>query len=170
MLKDRNISITEAAEVTEPVDLASVKAWLTIDYDTDDALLSEMIIAARQDIEQETGLALVEKEVVYDFTVTDNDSVRLPYVISVEDIVLTDENAEPVDSDNYKHRAGVIAMKQTGCFSVSYTTANTVPAGLKEAIKMLVAYRYNNRGDSERQEGMPEDIERKISKYRQTWL
>jgi hypothetical protein len=58
----------------------------------------------------------------------------------------------------------------TGSFKLEYGITPVVPQALKEAIMMLVAYRYNNRGDQEKQQGIPEDIEAKISKYRQIWL
>ena len=46
---------------SEPVTLAQAKAHLRIDGTADDDLLSDLIRAARQEVEQATGMALIEQ-------------------------------------------------------------------------------------------------------------
>lgn len=169
MITNLNISIVEGT-VTLPVTLAQLKAWGNIDYDSDDTLLADISLGATQDIENETALALVEKVVTVDFDALTDDVFTLPYVLAQEEITLTDEEDEAIDEDDYKLRGNKLKLLTDGSFRLTYTTANTVPAALKQAIKMLAIYRYNNRGDGDKQQGMPEDIERKIYKYRQIWL
>lgn len=45
----------------EPVTLAEAKTFLRVDHDSEDALISGLIAAARQDVERATGAALVDQ-------------------------------------------------------------------------------------------------------------
>jgi uncharacterized phiE125 gp8 family phage protein len=45
----------------EPVTLADAKAELRIDHDSEDALINGLIRAAREEVEQTTGLAMIEQ-------------------------------------------------------------------------------------------------------------
>jgi uncharacterized phiE125 gp8 family phage protein len=171
-----DIQVVETGTPTEPVTLADVKAWANVDFTDDDALITSMIIGARQDIENLTNLALVAKTVtliVNASTVT--DIIRLPYgaasaivVKGIEsDETLTDKTA---GSDYYVRASSYVLPSSPGNYQVTYTAGATVPQTLKEAIKMLVAYRYNNRGDQDKQQGIPEDVRQKVEKYVQIWL
>jgi hypothetical protein len=171
-----DIQVTEPNAPTEPVELADAKAWIVDPNPDDDALITSMIIGARQDIENATNLALVPKTVTLIVNSSAvNDIIRLPYgaasaieVKGVEsDETLTDKTP---GSDYYLRASGYILPSSPGNYQVTYTAGATVPHTLKEAIKMLVAYRYNNRGDQDKQQGLPEDIKQKVEKYVQIWL
>jgi uncharacterized phiE125 gp8 family phage protein len=171
-----DIQVTEPDGPTEPVTLADVKAWANVDFSDDDALITSMIIGARQDIENATNLALVAKAVTLIVNASSvTDIIRLPYgaassivVKGVEsDETLTDKTA---GSDYYVRASSYILPSAPGNYQVSYTAGVTVPHTLKEAIKMLVAHRYNNRGDQDKQQGLPDDIRQKVEKYVQIWL
>lgn len=172
MIEYHNISIEDAPAAVEPVDLQEVKDWATIDFDDHDALLSDMITGARQDIEKETNLALVPKSISMEVeAMYDEEPVSLPYASTVSAVTLTDLDTEEVlASDEYKIRGGTLRPNYSGSYSIAFTETPQVPMGLKEAIKMLVAYRYNNRGDGEKQQGIPEDIKAKVAKYARIWL
>jgi hypothetical protein len=75
---------------------------------------------------------------------------------------------QTLNDDYYFNGSLKIANASTN--KIAYTITPTVPQSIKEAIKMLVAYRYNNRGDQELQQGIPVDILSKVSKFRQIWL
>jgi hypothetical protein len=75
-----------------------------------------------------------------------------------------------VGSDYYLRANRFVVLNTAGNYQVTYTAGTTVPQALKEAIKMLVTYRYNNRGDQDKQQGLPEDIKQKVEKYVQIWL
>jgi hypothetical protein len=79
----------------------------------------------------------------------------------------TDE-LQVIDDDYYFN--GSLKIGSASRNKVQYTVTPVVPQTIKEAIMMLVAYRYNNRGDQKEQQGMPEDIEKKLSSFAQVWL
>jgi uncharacterized phiE125 gp8 family phage protein len=171
-----DIQVTEPETPTEPVTLADVKAWANIDFNDDDALITSMIIGARQDIENATNLALVAKGItLYAEASGDTDIISLPYgdasTIVVKGVE-SDEtlSAKTVGSDYYLRANRFVVLNTAGNYQVTYTAGTVVPQALKEAIKMLVAYRYNNRGDQDKQQGLPEDIKQKVEKYVQIWL
>jgi hypothetical protein len=176
----QSIQITEVGTPTEPVTLADVKAWASVDHTDHDTLLTSMITGARQDVEQELGgVKLVESTALFYLNTTkDAENIsQLPGALSLAHVSdLTVELVEDgetnevqvLDEDYYFN--GTLKIGSAARHLVSYTITPVVPTAIKEAIKMLVAYRYNNRGDQEKQHGIPEDIERKVSKYRQIWL
>jgi hypothetical protein len=173
-----NIQVSEGS-VVEPVSLDEAKVWLQIDFTDHDLLLTSMITGAREDIEQELNLKLVDSTASFyaDTTKNGEEISVFPYASSMAWVsnvavsLLEDGETDLTqieDSDYYLN--GTLKINGVQRSKVEYTITPVVPTAIKEAIKMLVAYRYNNRGDQEKQMGLPEDIERKVSKYRQVWL
>lgn len=173
MIQYGNISATEALSPTEPVTLAEVKTWGRIDIADDDDLLSEMITGARQDIENETSLKLVENTVELYVDASAGDSIMLPYGLGTA-VALSSIDAEgteeAADTEDYYQQGEYLKVIEGGSLKVTYTVGTTAPQALKEAIMMLVVYRYKFRGDQDAQMGFPPDVERKIHKYIQVWL
>lgn len=178
MIEISNISKTVTGTPTEPVTVSQAKAFMHVDYSDDDTVITDMIVSAREDIERETNLALVDSSVSFDVELNELDAedvaiVKLPYgSAATGSTVITDLNNDDavVDTDDYTVRGNKIRLEVYGRMNVVYDVVPDVPTALKEAIMMLVAYRYNNRGDQDKQHGMPEDILRKISKYEEVWL
>lgn len=174
MIKYGTISITETSSPTEPVTLDQVKTWGRIDISDDDDILETMITGARQDIEGETGVKLVPHDVIMYVGASYGDFIQLPYgtpaTVGVK-MVAADGEETDAETDDFKLQLDQVMIKSNeGSFRLAYTVGTNVPQALKEAIMMLVVYRYNNRGDQEKQMGLPADIERKIQKYVQVWL
>ena len=68
-----------AEPVLEPVTVADARAWLRISHTSEDALLGDLISAARQDVENQTGLSLISQQ--WRMTMDnwpDGDLVELP--------------------------------------------------------------------------------------------
>lgn len=171
MVEIISIKATEADEIEEPATLQEVKRWANVEHGDDDAMLFEMIIAARQDVELETGLKLVPHAVELHVSTTNgSELVNFPYGVATEMVVADDEDETLAIDSDYSLKRGGLVLNGSGYFKVTYTVGNNCPQGLKEAILMLVTYRYNNRGDQEKQQGLPEDIASKLSKYRKVWL
>jgi hypothetical protein len=173
-----NISVTESGSITEPVTLDEAKAWAMIDHEDHDDLVTGMITGAREDIERELDAKLVESDVSFTVEITKEleQLINLPHALNlsqVSDLVisaLTDGEADEeltVDEDYYFN--GSLKLP-SGANKVEYTVTPVVPQAIKQAIMMLVAYRYNNRGDQGKQHGLPEDIERKIARFRKISL
>lgn len=176
-----NATVTEAGSITEPVLLVDAKAWMKVDHDDENDLIELLITAARQDIENYCSIKLVDSSVVAFVSVKDSDEeyLQFPYAIrsmidesSIDVNYLTkgeDDELQVLDEDYYFEHG--ISFSGTGKYRIEYDVLVTaVPESLKEAIKMLVAYRFNNRGDQEPQLGIPEDVRVKIHKYKQIWL
>jgi hypothetical protein len=173
-----NISVSESSP-TEPVSLIEAKAWLQIDFSDHDALLTDMLLSAREDIEAELNWKLVEASVVVYVDTTKDETVNvLPHTFNLSHVTpaslvvsgLEDGETDEilVEDDDYYFN-GSLKLGE-GSFKLEYDIVPVVPNSIKEAIKMLVAYRYNNRGDQQAQSGFPADIEAKISRYRMIWL
>jgi hypothetical protein len=178
MIETYNISVSDESAVM-PVTLAEAKAWAVVDHDDHDELLTDMIRGATDDIEQYLNVKLRPATVSFHMMATKSNSIlyQLPYVMDLNhigDLVVstaTDGEAAQemvLDTDYYIN--GALKVVSSGTSKVGYTVVPVVPTGIKEAIKMLVAYRYNNRGDQEKQQGIPEDIQAKINRYRKVWL
>jgi uncharacterized phiE125 gp8 family phage protein len=79
-----SIQVSESSS-TEPVSLDEAKAWLQIDFSDHDDLLSSMITGAREDIEQELNIKLVDSNASF-YVTTTNDYEQLyvfPYASSM---------------------------------------------------------------------------------------
>jgi hypothetical protein len=179
MITLSSIQVTETG-TTEPVTVDDVKAWIGgLDGVNDfDGLLGSMITSAREDIQNYLNLKLVASTVsLYLDTTNLNDEITvLPYTWQLPTSFTTfnrvwrgeDPEAMAVDIDYYLN--GTLSFTDGGRYQLAYDVATTVPGTLKEAIKMLVAYRFGNRGDQDKQQGIPEDVVGKIHPYWQQWL
>lgn len=178
MINYLDIQVTEPAAPEEPVTLPEAKQWAVIDHADDDLMVTSMITGARQDIENATGLFLVPKAVVaYVESTSDNDIIRLPHGTAASIVVKRVGNQEELTdltagTDYYTRAAQYVLPNAPGTFQIGYTAGEQVPQALKEAVKMLVAYRYKYRSDQDKdkQQGLPEDVTKKIEKYVQIWL
>ncbi len=154
----------------EPVTLAEMKAYLRVDADDDaqDSVIAGLVKAARLLVEGASRRVLIEQRwrVALDRW-PQGRVVLLPLspLISVESIKVFDAKgaaasiaAGAIDSDRFsdppriavtdapepgKPRNGIAIEVLAGYGS----TAEAVPAGLRLAIKILVAHWFENRGD-----------------------
>lgn len=176
MIRLYTIVKTDTEGFTEPVTLTEVKTWiggLDADHDT---LLTSMIAAARQDVEQYLNVRLINSSVSLFLSMNDTDelpvlpfALAMPAEVTVNKIVKGAEDATmTVDEDYYLN--GSFSINESGRYKLEYSLTPTVPSTIKEAIKMLIAYRFANRGDNEKQIGLPEDVISKIHPYKQMWL
>jgi hypothetical protein len=173
-----NISVSESSP-TEPVSLIEAKAWLQIDFSDHDDLLTDMLLSAREDIEAELNWKLVEASVVAYVDTTKDETINvLPYTFNLthvdsDSLVVSGledgETDETLTLDDDYYFNGSLKLGE-GSFKLEYDIVPVVPNSIKEAIKMLVAYRYNNRGDQQAQNGFPADVEAKLNRYRMIWL
>jgi uncharacterized phiE125 gp8 family phage protein len=179
----------------EPVTLADMKLHLRVSHSSEDALISGLIKAAREELEQATGLALIAQgwrlyldcwpgrqtvlihkaPVIALTAVTVYDAAGAPSSPSLSGFVL-DRFSRPAriaipDSvaDPGKKLNG-IEIDFTAGFGV---TGVDVPDGLKRAIMLLAAHWYEFRGAEtfERESAAwPPSFERFVSRYRRVGL
>ncbi len=138
---------------TEPITLAAAKAWIKVDtaITADDTLITELIKAARQQVEGFLGISLISRTVT---AVINNSagSIELPYGPLVSFTSLTDEDGTAIAADDYELRG--IGFKylheplydyMTAVYTTGYTA---LPENFKTAVKEQVAWLYDNRGEA----------------------
>jgi hypothetical protein len=170
--------IKESSGGSEPVSLEEVKAWLQIDFADFDDLLSGMITGARQAIESYTNLSIVDDDVTLEVETTcERDRVILPYALSVDQVTVKDVDGNTVSG--CKLKGAQLKIGQIGEFEISYSASmDSVPEGLKEAIKCEVAERFSKRGenqvlrgtDSGASQGISDAAKAKANPYVSIWL
>ena len=125
---------------TEPVTLNEVKAWLKVDFATDDSLITDLIKAVREHVEQFTGRSFVASTIVLTVYGEAGEILRLPFP-DVDEITLS----EP---DTYTESGGKVKrllFEATGEYIITYKTLSNCPTGVKMAILKAVAENYTNR-------------------------
>lgn len=151
--------------MAEPVTLAQAKAWCRIDDDEHDDLLNDLIVAAREWIESYTGLLLTEREVVQSFDGFGLLELRY-WPIAADADVSIDYRDAAGETQTYAGARLIVGRRPAtllpavgatwpslspapGLVTIGYTAgyadAAAVPAMLKHALMMLVAYWHENR-------------------------
>ena len=138
----------ELGEHPQPVTLAECKAYLRVTHTADDALIDSFIDIARLELENQTGVALIQSEVYVEETEY-KDYFRLPFAPMNHVFVATldgrDIREEFLnDALEYRIIRDHLALKSSGHLLIHYRTA---PAGnAKLPMLDLVAALYTNRG------------------------
>jgi len=159
-----------AVPQTEPITLAEAKLHLRVDGNEEDALITALITAARQRAEDNIKRVLIFQtwELILDEAKAEIE-IPLPPLHSVTRIrVIAEDGIETtVDDETYivdrgEGQPGRVRLK-SGCnwpthrnfasfiitFEAGYgDTAESVPGPIREAIKIIVASMYENRGDT----------------------
>jgi len=160
-------SILLAAPATEPLSLAEAKGFLRVETDDDDALIAALIVAARLHVEAQTQLALITQRwrLVFDcWPRHGRIDVRPAPLKTVSAARVFDAagNAHPIDTQAFVPDVGA-SMLAFMPWSVPLPTriaagieidvtvgfgdaAADVPEPLRQAIRMLAAHWYDNRG------------------------
>jgi len=154
------------APAFEPVSLADAKSQCRVDIADDDALISGLVTAARQYVESETGLALITQ--TWDvFADEFRHSMRLlpspvGAVVSVSYVDMTgviqvvppakyrlDSVSEPARLTPEYLRLWPIALHVINAVTIrvvsGFASSNDVPAGIKQAMLLLISHWYENR-------------------------
>ena len=149
------ISISEATTgypVDEPVTLAECKQYMKIDYDEDDELITEMITAAREELEKFTGLSFIPKLLTVQLR-NECGGIEVPYgpVYDIDVNLLTDYQGEVINptlinitGTDFKF----IDTPLTNFIQAQYYAGyDVLPTALKLAWKAQVMFMYENRGE-----------------------
>lgn len=153
---------------TEPVTLTEAKLHVRQDGTADDDLITSLIKAARETVENITGRALITQTWRMTMDAFPSDGViwvPRPNLLTVTSITYTDSNGATqtlasteyvVDVDSLPgriHRAYNVSWPDTRAvpnavtvtFTAGYGAASLVPESYKAAIKLLVGNWYENR-------------------------
>lgn len=160
--------ITQPA--AEPITLAEAKAYLQEDQDHNDAMITVLIIAARQLAEEFLFRKLISQKVKeYRSTLEKEMTLCFPNVSSLESIkYLTDDDTESADIKtnfaliNVSEPAELVAKNNYSLpspynrkdtirieYNTGFATASAVPAPIKQAMLLMIGKWYENREDEE---------------------
>lgn len=152
MVSNAILSLSFGTVATEPVTLSEAKAWIKVadSYTDDDTIITALIIAARQILEEHLTISIASKT----YTVVLKNllgDMELPYgpIISITSAADWDGDALTIDEDYYLSGEDFKRLDTiTDYIKFVYVAGySTVPEALKLAIKMQVGYMYEHRGD-----------------------
>ncbi|TAM94892.1 MAG: hypothetical protein EPN45_23770 [Rhizobiaceae bacterium] len=178
------------APTVEPVSLDDAKTHLRVTHDSEDDLIAGLIRAARDEVEAQTGLALITQSwrLTRDcwprggrIALLRNPVGQILSVTTYDDsgaASVIDPSTYQVDADAHPARlllgASPGALRVMNGLEVDFTagfgdTADVVPDRLKRAILLLVAHWYEFRADygaADQPVSFPADFERLVAGYR----
>jgi uncharacterized phiE125 gp8 family phage protein len=157
----------KVAPAAEPVTLAEAKLHCKVDGTEDDALITALIVAARQQAEHRTGRALITQQWEQTLDSFPEDSVDLPKpnLVSVQSVTYLDADGvrQTLAGTEYQVVTDELVGRllpaygkswpscrvQPGSVAINYTcgygNASAVPESIKSWIKMAVGTLYAQR-------------------------
>ena len=154
-------SVKLGEPASEPVTLTQVKANLKIDYSTDDTLLTALITAAQNQIEQYTGVSIADRTVSLIAKIDGFNDFELPYgpvqsITSITQLSIlggTNTALAAGDYSVYGASGEFVNINTKGAgdkYAIVYEAGYTVtPTALLESIIHQIAYLYEHRGDED---------------------
>ncbi len=183
------------APSAEPVTLAEAKAHLRIDHTAEDTVITGIITAAREALEEASGLALITQSWRVALDEWRGPVVELPRRPAqlVTEVRVTNLNGEAtaLDASAYdlKSAGGLARLVKTpaavwpapgrlaGGIEIDYVAgfgdgAADVPRALRQALLMVIAHVYENRELLSQDAGapLPSGVEALIAPYRRVRL
>lgn len=160
--------VLTSAPATEPISLAEAKAHLRVDADDEDALIVQLIVAARMFVERTLGLALITQGWSYFLDFWPRSScVTLPIapVQAVSAVTLHDGagGSTTLDAEDYavdvlsqparlvlNGATPPVVARALNAFEIAFTAgygdaASDVPAPIRHALTLLVAHWFERR-------------------------
>lgn len=137
----RGLSIVTTITGGEPVSLDEFKDFASIDFDDRNEMLGEMLVSAREEVEQYTGLSLIQKTITARWE--ELTTAELPYgpVTAIED--QEDYTIEGL-LGSFPNLKADSEVPVTITYTAGYTD---VPKGLKDAIKICASEMFAHRGE-----------------------
>jgi len=175
----------------EPLSLDDIKAHLRVTHDDEDALITGLMVAARQTIEARAGLALMAQSWRLSCDIVPSETVHLPLtpVQSVNDVSIITAAGDVLSiADHlYEVAAGSLGrVRRVGIwpkpgvsidgvridFTAGWMDPSLLPEDLKQAVKLLTAQFYETREAAgvERVYRIPDAVDALSAPYRQVRL
>jgi uncharacterized phiE125 gp8 family phage protein len=188
--KERNPNISwkvTTNPTVEPITVTELKGYARIDGNSEDSILSSIIIGTRMLVENYLNRALIEQVITLQMDYWPSRTLYMPRppLLSVTSITTLDESDvettysssnyytvtnSPVGSINVKESSSIPTntIRWTQGIKVVYkagygSTASLIPQAIKEGVKVWAAMIYDNRTNSDQP---PPIAERLLSYYR----
>ena len=141
--------------IVEPVNVTEAKAWLKVDWDSEDSLIETLITAAREKCEQYTNRAFISQGITESFGIYDDVILSVGDVISIDSVTVGETALTSADYttddaiDGFKITLNDLPDDRvTVVYTAGYgASANDVPKAINAAILLMVSDLYDNRGD-----------------------
>lgn len=158
----RNRLLTRVtAPASEPVTAAEAKLYLRVDGSDEDALIGDLIVAARMVAENWLKRSLITQawKVAYDDGIPESVWLPMGPVSSVTSVVIVNHDAsmQTVDSTNYWLNAAqnalvlntsLIGFRVEITYATGYGNAAAVPKPIKQGMLAHIAAMYDCRGEA----------------------
>jgi hypothetical protein len=129
---------------TEPVSVATAKAYMKVNFTDDDTLIESLIKNARIWLENYTGKAYGTRSIKLTIEMTAGEWYELPGPVKSLDSIDTGDYSFCPDYDIIGSQLRVYA---TGIYTIFLTYGfTTIPEDAKNDILSITAYTYQNRG------------------------
>jgi len=135
----------------EPVSLDETKLFLRVDHDIEDALISDLITSAREQIERRAGLALITRPIRASLSARGTQA-RIPlHPVKVLANVRVQDDSVAAILDTRPRPARILLERAVyGALVADITAgfgplASDVPVPIRQAILLLVADAYEHR-------------------------
>lgn len=140
---------------------------ISSEFNDDDTIIEELIVSARERLEEYTGLTFVPKTIEIEFTNLAGN-FEIPFGPINQILYLRDSEGDSISTDDFdiSLNGRVLKYPTYENMTMQYECGYAVlPKGLKEAVMKEVAYRYINRGD-ENVDGLSKEAMVLASKYK----
>lgn len=150
---------------TEPVSLATAKAYMKVNFSDDDTIITSLIKNARIWLENYTGKSYGERQSTLRIEMNAMEWYDLPGpVISVDAVQY---GSQSLGCGDYELMGSQIRMYQSGIHVIYLTYGySTIPEDAKNDILSITAYTYQNRGiDLSNENATPTDFPMLATQY-----
>ena len=136
----------------EPVALAEAKAFLRLDHDEEDQLIETLILSARERLEAYLNIAMIKRPMR--IALPAGGTIKLPRwpVVSVDKITANGETINDATID-LRCRPAQVTVCIGEPVEIDFTAGYgldpaDIPAPLRQAMLLLIAQGFENRGDA----------------------
>lgn len=130
---------------TEPVSLATAKAYMKVNFTDDDALITSLIKNARIWLENYTGKSYGDRQATLTIEMNAMEWYDLPGPVQSVDAVQLGNQS--IGCGQYDLVGSQIRMYQSGIHTIYLSYGfDTIPEDAKNDILSITAYTYQNRG------------------------
>jgi len=124
--------------------LEEVKDFMRVDFSEDDALITSLINQSKDLIEEYLNRSLVVNTI--HLIASPREELEIPFgpIETIESV----KDVESGDDIDYEYDGLLLTLKVDKTFSVSCTSHDNLPAGLKLGWLEIITWLYENRGDT----------------------